>query len=96
MLGTEDRSAECVAESASGEANFSRVPARGGSIMSRLLLALVLAATSVLIPGEADRFLEAQLTWWELAPSRRRSDTSSEASAAGALSSPAARIATVA
>jgi hypothetical protein len=39
---------------------------RGARPISRLILALVLAAISVLIPGEAGRFVGAQLEWSEL------------------------------
>ena len=39
-------------------------------LISRLVLALVLAAASVLIPGEGTRFLEAPLEWWDLDPRR--------------------------
>jgi hypothetical protein len=39
---------------------------RGARFMSRLLLALVLAATSVLVPAQTTRFMEAPLEWADL------------------------------
>lgn len=44
-------------------------------LISRLPLALLLAAMSVLIPGEAGRFLETRIGWSELVPAPRMSLT---------------------
>lgn len=54
----------------SGPAGF-RVSTRveAGLMISRLLLALVLAARAVLIPGESGGVLSAPMTWSDLLPS---------------------------
>lgn len=44
----------------------------GTRLISRLVLALVLAAIAVLIPGEANRFLDAPLEWSDLFTTPRR------------------------
>ncbi len=48
-------------------------PQTDGRLISRLPLAFVLAAISVLIPGEGGRFLDALVYWSDLLPARRRS-----------------------
>jgi len=57
---------------------------RYARLISRLVLALLLAAVSVLIPGEATRFLEAPLDWWDLDPRHWRSPTRLQYSATSA------------
>jgi hypothetical protein len=42
-------------------------------LLSRLLLALLLTAGAVLVPGEATRFLDAPLEWSDLCPDGWRS-----------------------
>jgi hypothetical protein len=53
------------------------VEQRTPSLISRIAIGVLLALLSILIPGEADRYLETPLTWRELFPVRPRSRASS-------------------
>lgn len=77
MIGTGSSAATADVGTASGRQTISLddLAPRESGLISRLPLALVLAVISVLVPGEASRFLEAPLDWTELSPLRWRSLT---------------------
>ena len=47
-------------------------PSFSGGMLSRAVLALIAAARALLIPGEAARLMQAELTWSDLWPQRSR------------------------
>jgi hypothetical protein len=69
MLGTEPIAATAAVSAAgSDQIRLDHPAPRGTVLIARLVLGLLLAAASVLIPGEAPRLLETPLTWADLGP----------------------------
>jgi hypothetical protein len=83
MVATEPalRTVQAVRARSGQTAPVDDLARRYARLISRLVLALLLAAVSVLIPGEATRFLEAPLDWSDLAPKHRTSLTRMRCSA---------------